>query len=309
VVMGRCGRDDRKLLTAAAGGIAILMPMMLLVAGRPLPAQVAATPAPVVLTQKPAETAAVPFSFDVATFKPTAPDRSYFGGGFDASGYHLTNYTFAGVVFSAYFSLNPSKSRGHETIGMPAWAYKEFYDVVAHVDEASAPEWLKLSPTQRQEPGRLMLQKLLADRCKLVAHTVPTQVDGFALVVGRGGSRLIPSKPGATYPADAKSLGDGAKIVSSSPRGYSTMNFFNASVEQLAELLSMQWDIRDQTALTGRYNFTIRRLEPVDADGKRIADPQPYDLWDISSTGLEIKRAKLPTENLVIDHVERPSAN
>ncbi|HWG17657.1 MAG TPA: hypothetical protein VN678_07315 [Acidobacteriaceae bacterium] len=47
----------------------------------------------------------------------------------------------------------------------------------------------------------------------------------------------------------------------------------------------------------------------MDADGKRISDPQPSDLWDLSGTGLEIKPAKLPSENLVIDHIERPSPN
>jgi uncharacterized protein (TIGR03435 family) len=283
------------------------MPMMLLVAGVPLRAQVAAPP--MVLAPQPAETPAAPFAFDVATFKPTDPNRRYFGGGFDATGYHLSNYTFAGVVFSAYFSLNPSKSYDHQMIGMPAWAYKEFYDVVAHIDEATAPEWLKLSPMQRQEPRRVMLQKLLADRCKLVAHTVPAQVDGFALVVSKGGSHLTPSKPGAIYPADAKNGPDGSRILSSSPSGNSTINFYNASLAQLAEFLSRDWDIHDETNLTGRYDFTVRRLELVDADGKRIADPQPYDLWDISATGLEIKRAKVLTENLVIDHVERPTEN
>lgn len=68
--------------------------------------------------------------------------------------------------------------------------------------------------------------------------------------------------------------------------------------------------IEDRTGLTGRYDFTIRRLEiPRDPDGKRIPDPLPSDLWDISATGLELKSVKLPSQNLVIDHIERPSEN
>jgi uncharacterized protein (TIGR03435 family) len=260
------------------------------------PAAMAETPTPAApsvahpaaLAQQRTDTLAAPFAFDVASIKPSDPNARAGGGGFDATGYRITNYPLWLIIRSAYFSLI---SHGTQLIGLPAWADKEHYDVLAHIDEASASAWVKLGPLQRQQPGRLMLQQLLADRCKLVAHTVPTQVDGYILVVGKGGSRLTPSKPGATYPADAR-------------------DFFNTSVQQLAEQLGWAWDIHDQTDLTGRYDFTIRRLElPVDSDGKRIPDPQPNDLWDISATGLEIKHAKVPSENLVIDHLERPSPN
>lgn len=285
--------------------IAVLMPMMVGLTCLPFHAQTVAPLA--TLAQQQAEPLVAPFAFDVATFKLSAADVNHFsGGGFSESGYHATNFTLSGIVFSAYF---PLISHDHQFIDMPEWANKEYYDVVAHIDQAVASDWLRLTPLQRQAPGRLMLQKLLADRCKLVAHTVPAQVDGFVLVVGKGGSRLSPSKPGAIYPSDAKNGPDGSRILSSSPSGFSTMNFFNTTVGQLADMLGWGWDIHDQTNLTGRYDFTIRRLELRDADGKRIADPQPDDLWDISATGLEIKRAKVPSENLVIEHIERPSEN
>jgi uncharacterized protein (TIGR03435 family) len=203
------------------------------------PAAMAETPTPAApsvahpaaLAQQRTDTLAAPFAFDVASIKPSDPNARAGGGGFDATGYRITNYPLWLIIRSAYFSLI---SHGTQLIGLPAWADKEHYDVLAHIDEASASAWVKLGPLQRQQPGRLMLQQLLADRCKLVAHTVPTQVDGYILVVGKGGSRLTPSKPGATYPADARDGPDGSKVVSSSPRGYSTINFFNTSVQQLA---------------------------------------------------------------------------
>jgi uncharacterized protein (TIGR03435 family) len=89
-----------------------------------------------------------------------------------------------------------------------------------------------------------------------------------------------------------------------------TETYFNATMEDLTQRLSWAWPIIDRTNLTGRYDFTFRRLEiPKGADGNRIPNPQPYDLWDLSATGLEIKPAKIPTQNLVIDHIERPSPN
>ena len=287
------------------GQVGILALTILLFAGNPLRAQSAGpVAAPAALaTDSPSDQ----FAFEVATFKPSDPNGRGFSGGFMPSGYRVTDFELSYIVFSAYFPLN---SHDHRLIGMPDWAEKEHYDVVARVDEATANSWTKLSPLQRQPAGRAMLQKLLADRCKLVAHLVPTQVDGYALVISKGGPHLTPTKPGETYPSDAKNDGDGAKVAFSSPRGASTVDFYNATVEQLAEMLGWAWDIHDQTNLTGRYDFTIRRLElPVDAEGKRIADPQPNDLWDISGTGLEIKHAKIESENLVIDHIERPSPN
>jgi len=212
-----------------------------------------------------------------------------------------------GIVYVAYFPFNSQKNK---IIGAPDWALKERYDVVAHIDEATAPAWLKLAPLQRQQPGRLMLQQLLAERCKLVAHLVPSQIDGYALVVSKGGSRLTATRPDEAIPADAKNGPDGSRVVISDVAdGSHVYKWFNVTIEFLAEDLARAWPIEDQTNLTGRYDFTIRRIEARDAEGKRINDPQPNDLWDLSGTGLEIRPAKIASENLVIDHIERPSPN
>ena len=157
-----------------------------------------------------------------------------------------------------------------------------------------------------------MLQKLLAERCKLIVHTVPAQVDGYALVVSKRGSRLQPAQPRETYPEHAKNLDpEGGKVVSATQENNNTMSFFNVLLPDLANIIGVTSNsvIQDQTNLTGRYDFTIRRLEPRDVDGKPISDPQPSDFWDISATGLELKRTKIPSQNLVIDHIERPSPN
>ena len=196
-------------------------------------------------------------------------------------------------------------------MGYPAWTLDERYDIVAKIDEADAPTWSKLTPDQKQEPGRLMLQKVLADRCKLVTHLVPAQVDGYALVVSKHGSRLTPTKPGETYPPEARKFSfDGAMYISASPSNGNTIRFFNATVEQLVRRIGTNWVIQDQTNLTGRYDFTIHPLElPRGPDGKLVPDLQFSDFWDISDTGLELKPAKLPSQNLVIDHIERPTEN
>jgi uncharacterized protein (TIGR03435 family) len=261
------------------------------------------------VAQQPVEPPVAAFAFDVATIKPSAPDIRSLGGGFFASGYRATNYPLTLIVLTAYFPYN----KGNRVVGAPAWAEKEHYDIVAHIDEATAPSWLKLNPRQWQQAGRPMLQKLLAERCKLIVHTVPAEIDGYVLVVSKRGSNVQAARPGESYSDDALNLDpEGGKVLSATPANDNTMSFFNAHLQDLADLIGVTSGsvIQDQTGLTGRYDFTIRRLEiPRDADGKRIDNPLPSELWDISATGLERKRAKLPSQNLVIDHIERPSPN
>lgn len=305
---GRSGHEDRKLLNRVAAHIAVLMPMMLTLAGMPLRAQDAAGPA--ALAQQAAEIHATSFAFDVATIKPSDPNNRNFGAGFVASGYSVTNFSLSEIVHRAYFSY----SSGSKLIGAPAWADKEHYDIVGHMDEATAAWWLKLNASQRVESGEAMLQKLLAERCKLVVHTVPAQVDGYALLVNKHGSRLQPAAHRDTYPDGVKNIdSEGGKVLPPNRFNNNTTTFFNATIYDMVKMISGPPAfpvIEDRSNLTGHYDFTIHRLEmPRDLDGKPIADARLSDLWDISETGLEINHAKLPSLNLVIDHIEHPSPN
>jgi uncharacterized protein (TIGR03435 family) len=301
-VTGRGRNGNRKLLMHGASRIAVL-PMMFLLAGTPLHAQTAAPPP--AIAQQPAESPAASFTFDVVSIKPSG--NAYGPGAYFKTGYSSIHTPLYWTVFQAYFS---SPFKGNQIIGLPAWAQSEPYDINARIDEADIPAWMNLTYAQREQPRHRLLQQLLMERCKLVAHLVPAEADGYILVVGKGGAHLTPTKPGETYPAGAKDGWDGAKIVGSSTDNNMTESYFNATMEDFTQRLSRAWPIIDHTNLTGRYDFTFRRLEiPKGADGERISNPEPYDLWDISGTGLEIKRAKIPTQNLVIDHIERPSPN
>jgi uncharacterized protein (TIGR03435 family) len=304
-VTERIGHDDRKLLMIVASRIAVLMPMMFLLAGMPLRGQVVMSPA--TLAQQPAEPPAASFTFDVVTIKLSG-SSSYGPGPYFKTGYSSIRTPLYWTIFQAYFS---SPFKGNQIIGLPAWAFDDPYDINARIDEADIPAWMNLTYAQRVQPRHRLLQQMLLERCKLVAHLVPAEVDGFVLVVGKGGAHLTSTKPGETYPAGAKgTMSDGPKVVPSSPDNNMTESYFNATMEDFTQRLSWAWPIIDHTNLTGRYDFTFRRLEiPKGADGQRISNPEPYDLWDISGTGLEIKRAKIPTQNLVIDHIERPSPN
>jgi len=69
----------------------------------------------------------------------------------------------------------------------------------------------------------------------------------------------------------------------------------------------------DRTGLTGTYDFTLTWLSsgPDEQHEGAIAsdDPDKLSHWNFGALGLKAEQVKLPTEDLVIDHIERPSAN
>ena len=78
-------------------------------------------------------------------------------------------------------------------------------------------------------------------------------------------------------------------------------------MEDLARFLGMGSPgrpVRDKTGLTGRYDFT---LELIDEPGHRNQDAL-YN-YPVDHLGLALKPGKETRAKLVIDHIEKPSAN
>lgn len=69
----------------------------------------------------------------------------------------------------------------------------------------------------------------------------------------------------------------------------------------------------DHTGLTGRYDFTLTWLSsgPDEQHVGAISsdDPDKLSHWNFAALGLKIVQVKIPTEDLVIDHIESPSQN
>ena len=96
-------------------------------------------------------------------------------------------------------------------------------------------------------------------------------------------------------------------MVPSGPRGKTTWTCYDATMEDLARFLSMSSPgrpVRDKTGLTGRYDFTLEVVnEPV------YGSPDTVYNYPVDPLGLTLKPGKETRSKLVIDHVERPSAN
>lgn len=149
-----------------------------------------------------------------------------------------------------------------------------------------------------------MLQNALGDRCKLVVHRVPAQVDGYALVVAKHGpnrKNLVESQPDDAIPDRAIKIAFDGRMVPIYSHDNPVLHFFQTSMAAFALHISgFGAPVEDKTGLTGKYRFDLARLG---------TEGIPSSDWDLAPLGLKLIPAKIPTENIVIDHIERPSPN
>ncbi len=85
------------------------------------------------------------------------------------------------------------------------------------------------------------------------------------------------------------------------------MPIYNISMTLLAAWLSenMETTVLDQTGLAGNYDLVLNRRETE----QKAPNPDPLNKWDLDALGLKLVPMKVPSRRLVIDHIERPSAN
>lgn len=163
---------------------------------------------------------------------------------------------------------------------------------------------------QREDLQKEMLQNLLAARFKLTLHAVPAEVPGFALVVGKQGSKLMPTPSGEQFPNKSIDLSHGGIAVRLKDAGDKVWAFYNAPIASLIDFLEPNAHtlIEDRTGLTGRYDLTLsRKPDALQSDRGDIVSPD--ERYNLDLLGLGIQRVKLKTTTLIVDHVEKPSPN
>ena len=165
-------------------------------------------------------------------------------------------------------------------LGGPSWADSDQFDIVAKA----------ASPDATRDEVRSMLQTLLAERFQMAVHRETKQLPAYALVLGKGGSKLKRASP------DSKS----GMTDSPGPNGEQRMVFVSTPVRVLVNLLanSLGSPVVDQTGLEGLYDYT---LEWPDAGSSLFAS--------VDQLGLKFEAKKEPVEVLVIDRAQHPSAN
>lgn len=194
----------------------------------------------------------------------------------------------------------------YQLIGAPAWLSTERYDITAKAEDNPAP--------LQQE----LLRTLLADRFQLSVHNETREMPVFALVLakadGKLGPRLIQSDfDCAAYAAAPHALpGPGATPACATNIGMGKLSGKSIPMTQLATSLApfVNRFTIDKTGLTGRFDVELTWTP------ERVADATPGDSSGPSiftalqdQLGLKLAPEKGLVDVLVVDHVEKPSAN
>jgi uncharacterized protein (TIGR03435 family) len=228
--------------------------------------------------------------FDIVSIKPSLPDTPP-SAQFPPDGVHLTGMSLRGLLIVAY--LLP----GGDIVGVPSWGETAEFDVDAKVDPSQVDAYAKLTIDQR----RLMRQALLANRFKLQVHRRTREGPIYA---------LVPTKDGAKLKAANADEETQCKVN----LGRRQLSMQACPMLSIAVALSqvVARTVVDKTGLTGRYSFALdwsATGDPMSAgNGGEPSGPSIFTTIQ-EQLGLKLESQKGPVEDIVIDHVEMPSAN
>lgn len=235
-------------------------------------------------------TSAAPLKFDVVSIKP---DKS-------ASGILMFNNTLDGFQargFTVQMLIRAAYGFDDNLIyGAPGWLNSEPYTLEAKVAASDVPALSKLDPSQR----KLMLQPVLADRFQLMFHREIKQLPIYSLISAKNGVSFKKSPPA-----------ESAEPQLRMKQGQLTCQ--RCSMSLLTQWLTMHTGrkVVDNTGLSDKdkYDFTLQWSPDSSATaGESDSGPSLFTAVQ-EQLGLKLAPEKGPVETLVIDHVERPSAN
>jgi uncharacterized protein (TIGR03435 family) len=241
-------------------------------------------------------------SFDVASIHEWGPGQGP-AGQFSAGIQFSSGRVRAQCVNLASLLFNAYQLTGSEPLeGMPKWGrascgYPDSRDTFAI--EATMPADTTMAQL------RQMMQTLLAERFKLAVHWETRQLPVYALRIAPGRSKLKPSDPGSDPDRDPPTQPTGCPADDS----HCHMGFYGSkTMTGLTGLLSqtLERPVIDKTGLTGSYYFGVVKWAGDDSSSSSL--PSLFALMR-EEFGLELKPEMGPVPVLIVDHVEKPTAN
>jgi uncharacterized protein (TIGR03435 family) len=253
-------------------------------------------------------------AFEVATIKANPTRTGIRGHAFPADRFEASNVPVRDLILIAYGeagrSLPDSLQRGG-----PAWVDTDRYDVTGKVAAGD-----DVSVAHKQ----LMLRRLLADRFHFAAHEETIEAPMYRMVLARPGA-LGPNLHKSQLPCD---VGDSGSVPEPSrpdrplrcvryitPPG--VLTFRGQTMSDIAYALTMTLEraVDDQTGLTGSFDADAQ----FNPDGLPGWQPPPAGSPNANAPsfftalqgllGLKLEATRGPVTMLMIDRVDRPTAD
>lgn len=265
--------------------------------------------------------------FDVASVKlsqPSGPQRitRMIGGPGtkDPAQVHWENVPLQFILQAAYGLKNQRQILAEKDPSVLA----TYYDITANVPMGTT-----------KEQFNVMIQNLLLERLKLVAHRETRPIPVYQLVVAKGGLKMKGSATTPGKPLEAAPASNGFPAISGglpaawtrTPDGHFLFRARSLPIScepvrtpscDLFMTIVLIGNvpgfriIEDKAGLTGTYDFTLdfvigRQAGPTVADDGRDG-PNIFDALE-QQLGLKLVDTKEPMDVLVVERVEKPVEN
>jgi uncharacterized protein (TIGR03435 family) len=175
-------------------------------------------------------------------------------------------------------------------IAGPAWIDSDKFDITAKADGPATDDEMKR-----------MMQTLLADRFRLSLHHQEKELKAFVLTVAKGGAKVTPAAAPDAKPYRQNSA-NGSVVKS-------------MTIQQFGDFISqpLHMPVVDQTGLTGKYDFVLDFTSYL-PDAKNMGPDRPDSTSILMAAmegelGIKMETRKTQVDVMVIDHVEKPTAN
>jgi uncharacterized protein (TIGR03435 family) len=237
-------------------------------------------------------------AFEVASIKPSDPGTTGFRIGIEPGGVFTARNVTLKIMIEQAFEV-----RDFQISGGPGWMDTQMYDITAKGNgpEVSEYELARMTDEQRNRFQQSMLARLrtlLADRFQLKVHKETKEMPVYALVVAKGGPKIV--KSGDSFGPQSGLKGQ------RTTEGKTQLTGTQFPLSSLVRALSNQVGrvVIDKTGLTGNFDFKMTYAPDLaDSDGPSIFTALEEQL------GLKLDSQKGPVEVLVIDGAERASEN
>jgi uncharacterized protein (TIGR03435 family) len=201
--------------------------------------------------------------------------------------------------------------------GSTGWVQSERFTIDAKADSPAGLEMMR-GP---------MLQAVLKDRFKLAIHTEKHEVPVYELTVAKGGAKLQSAQdskcrpfpaPGSPPPAWKKGDKTPPNVCGGFTRNEKGgIDVFSVTMGDLCLQLYGRVDrpVIDKTGLTGMYDLhlelTFAEIAPnrTATPSAEASDPGGTISSALGKLGLRLAPGKALVDGLVIDRVQRPTAN
>lgn len=180
-----------------------------------------------------------------------------------------------------------------QILNLPGWATSDKFQFAAKMDPDTYAAFNKLSEGQQDRQWDRMMQSILVDRFHMQAHSATRSMPVYALVLAKGGSKLKPSPPGTP----GWSTGPG-RIAG---HGMDLSTLAGSLSRSLGRI------VIDRTGLTGQFDVTLT-WTPDDQQALSDSGPSLFTALQ-EQLGLRLESTHAPVPVLVVDHIEKPSAN